>query len=557
MRPAVLLRLAVVLTVVPLIVSAVALLLGPGDYVAIGDLAATELITRDVGRHAVELGPYSRDGWHHPGPALFYVLAVPYRLLGSTASALDVGALLVNGASVAGMAFVARRRGGTPLVLATLVGCALLMRTMGPDDLRLPWNPYVTVLPYGLLVFLTWAMTCRERWALPAAVAVASFAAQTHIGYVALGLPLVVGGAVWLVAATVATSRRDGSAPGWRSLLVPALTAVGIGVVMWLPPVVEQLTGDPGNLARAVEWFRAGGEGSASRDLVDGWRLVVSQYGLPPEWLFGERALNWMQEPAYVDRALAPVLLLVVAVGVYGAWRRRMGDAGRLVAVSIGASAVGMLATARTVGAVFEYRVGWVRVLGMVAGVVVAWVGWTALVDWRAELERRVLVPASIAVLAVLAVVGSVAHVQAGRPQPEQSARLEGVIDDVVERLPAGDGPVLVDGSGAFESSFYPAAVILQLERRGIEGRMRAGDASVGEHRMCDGEEELRATLVLGTGEQILWLEADDALELIAYDGTRPLDEVLADAAAGTVIPGSTTLAVFLGTAPVEAVPET
>ena len=74
MRPAVLLRLAVVLTVVPLIVSAVALLLGPGDYVAIGDLAATELITRDVGRHAVELGPYSRDGWHHPGPALFYVL---------------------------------------------------------------------------------------------------------------------------------------------------------------------------------------------------------------------------------------------------------------------------------------------------------------------------------------------------------------------------------------------------------------------------------------------------------------------------------------------------
>ena len=86
---------------------------------------------------------------------------------------------------------------------------------------------------------------------------------------------------------------------------------------------------------------------------------------------------------------------------------------------------------------------------------------------------------------------------------------------------------------------------------------MRAGDASVGEHRMYDGEEELRATLVLGTGEQILWLEADDALELIAYDGTRPLDEVLADAAAGTVIPGSTTLAVFLGTAPVEAVPET
>ena len=56
MRPA-LLRLALALTLIPLAVSAAALLLGHGNYVAIGDLAATELITRDVGRYAVVLGP--------------------------------------------------------------------------------------------------------------------------------------------------------------------------------------------------------------------------------------------------------------------------------------------------------------------------------------------------------------------------------------------------------------------------------------------------------------------------------------------------------------------
>lgn len=84
---------------------------------------------------------------------------------------------------------------------------------------------------------------------------------------------------------------------------------------------------------------------------------------------------------------------------------------------------------------------------------------------------------------------------------------------------------------------------------------MRAGDAAIGEHRMLDGEETPLATLVLGTGEQIIWLEADPSLELIAYDGTRPLDEVRADAAAGTFIPGSTTLAVFLRNAPAEASP--
>ncbi len=557
MRTATPLRVALTLTVAPLVVSAVALLLGHGDYVAIGDLAATELITRDVGRYAVELGPYSRDGWHHPGPALYYVLAVPYRLFGSTAAALDVGALLVNGASIGAMAFVARRRGGVPLALLTLVGASLLMRTMGPDDLRLPWNPYITVLPYGLLVFLTWAMTCRERWALPAAVAVGSFIAQTHIGYLPLAVPLVALGATWLVAATGSASRRSGTAPGWRSLSVPALAAVGIAVVMWLPPLSEQVTGDPGNLDRAMTWFREGGSGDdAARGAMTGWRVVSSQYGLPPEWLFGEGPLNMVGEPTYVEQAMVPVLLLVVVAAAYGAWRRRMADAGRLFAVWLAASVVGIVATARTVGAVYEYRIGWVRVLGMVAGVLVAWVGWSALVDRRAALERRVLVPASLGVLAVLALVGSVAHVQVGRPQPEQSARLDGVIDDVVESLPAGTGPVLVDGSGAFESLFYPAAVILQLERRGIDGRMPAGDDTVGMHRMDDGE-ALRATLVLGTGSQIPLLEADETLELLAYDGVRPLDEVRADAAAGTDIPGGTTLAVFLRTAPAEAILET
>src|SRR5918998_402991 len=409
MRTATLLRLAVVVTVIPLVVSAFALLLTQGDYVVIGDLAATELITRDVGRYAIELGPYSRDGWHHPGRALYYVLALPYRLLGSTASALDVGALLVNAASVGGMAFVARRRGSTSLALITLVGCALLMRTMGPDDLRLPWNPYITVLPYGLLVFLTWAMTCRERWALPAAVGVASFTAQTHIGYGALALPLVAVAVIWLVAATAAGARRDDDpGPGWRGLLVPGLTALGIGVAMWLPPVVEEVRGNPGNLSAAMRWFREGGtRDEVSHDLVHGWRIVSSQFGLPPEWIFGERPLNMIGEPAYI----------------YRAWRRGMADALRLVAVWLVASALGVVATARTVGLVYEYRIGWVRVLGMVAGVLVAWVGWRVLADRWAWLERRVLAPVSLVALVVLAVVGSVAHVRAGRPQSQQSAR--------------------------------------------------------------------------------------------------------------------------------------
>jgi len=39
-------------------------------YVTVWDQALTEIWIRDVGRHAVTLGPYSRFGWFHPGPLL-------------------------------------------------------------------------------------------------------------------------------------------------------------------------------------------------------------------------------------------------------------------------------------------------------------------------------------------------------------------------------------------------------------------------------------------------------------------------------------------------------
>src|SRR5947207_1846128 len=121
--------LALGVTLLPFVVAAVALVVRVGsDYTAGSDIGLTELRTFDVGRHPVLLGPYSRDGWNHPGPALFYALALPYRLAGSRSIGLALGALLINGLAVAAMALVARRVGRFPCMLVTLVGCAVLMR---------------------------------------------------------------------------------------------------------------------------------------------------------------------------------------------------------------------------------------------------------------------------------------------------------------------------------------------------------------------------------------------------------------------------------------------
>ncbi|HEX6567551.1 MAG TPA: hypothetical protein VF015_00225, partial [Acidimicrobiales bacterium] len=192
-------RLGLALTLLPLVVSAVALLVAVGgQYNAFSDHALIEMQTRSVGRNEVLVGLYSRDTWNHPGPALFYVLAPFYWLTGGMAVSISVGALVINGAAIAGMALVARRLGGTRLMLVTLMGNALLMRSLGAAFLHDPWNCYITVLPFGLLVMLSWAMWRGEGWALPVAAVVTTFLAQTHVGFVALAAPVLGWGVLGL-----------------------------------------------------------------------------------------------------------------------------------------------------------------------------------------------------------------------------------------------------------------------------------------------------------------------------------------------------------------------
>jgi hypothetical protein len=56
-----------------------------------GDHAIFETNVRMALEGAQLIGPYSQ-GFHHPGPAYFYFLALPYQLLGRTTLALHTSA---------------------------------------------------------------------------------------------------------------------------------------------------------------------------------------------------------------------------------------------------------------------------------------------------------------------------------------------------------------------------------------------------------------------------------------------------------------------------------
>jgi hypothetical protein len=78
------------LAVLPLLVSAVALVLVGSEFRPIGDYALTEMHVRDVGRHEVLVGLFSRAGWAHPGPMLFYMMAPFYWLTGRASIGMNL-----------------------------------------------------------------------------------------------------------------------------------------------------------------------------------------------------------------------------------------------------------------------------------------------------------------------------------------------------------------------------------------------------------------------------------------------------------------------------------
>ena len=223
-----------VVLVTPLVASAVDLWFSVGrSYLPTIDWAVLELRVRDVFHHAVLVGPYSRYGWNHPGPLLFYALAGPYWLLGSRSISMHIGALGINAASIVAIGWVAFRRGRLPMTLCVLIPVGLVTHALGANFLRDPWNPSLPVLPLLLVLLLAWSVTVGDVWMLPIAVGVASFVVQCHVGLAPLTLALVASALLGMVVAEVRARRRPSGAA--RRLTPVAVVSGGGGGGLWGP----------------------------------------------------------------------------------------------------------------------------------------------------------------------------------------------------------------------------------------------------------------------------------------------------------------------------------
>ena len=359
------LLLAALVTLVSAPVLIVGIMAARQPWYPAGDWADVALGAIEVGTdHTPLVGVYSRYGWNHPGPMMFWLYAVGYRLFGSAFSGMIMTAAVLNAASAGGAVVLAWRRGRLVLAGTVAVSLALVVNTLGPSLLRDPWNPWITVLPFGLLVLATWAAVEGDTVALVVVAVAGSFLSQTHIGFVpSVGLLTVVAAAGFWVR------RRE-----WK----PLAGAGAVLVVSWLPVLVHVLSGGD-NVSRIVEHFSGDSE---SVGLSYAFGVTALELGGWGPWLGApEPGMpdGGGVEPGVTSLLVIPLVAFAAALGLAW-WNRRHDPRPLRLQVVVGLSVlVALLAVSRISGIVFSYLIRWWWPLVALWWASIGWSLWCAL----------------------------------------------------------------------------------------------------------------------------------------------------------------------------------
>ena len=240
----------------PLIVAVVAL--AQRRWYPVLDLAMTEFRVRDVGSRQTPLiglpgriGQLPNQG-SHPGPLSFWLLAPGYRLFGGSAWAMEVATVSIALVWIVLALWMGRRRLGPPGVAMVATVIAVLVRGFGLSVLTQPWNPYMPLLAWLVVLLATWAVVDGDDVMLLPLVVAASFAAETHVPYLLMagGLGILAAGSVVVRWWRARSSDDVDARPRWALALT-----VGTFVVLWAAPLVEQIRHDPGNISRLIDHF--------------------------------------------------------------------------------------------------------------------------------------------------------------------------------------------------------------------------------------------------------------------------------------------------------------
>ena len=501
------------------------------------DLAMTELRLRDVGTRQTPLiglpgriGTFPDQG-SHPGPISFWLLAPGYRLFGSSAWAMEAATVLLQIGWVSAALWIGQRRGGLFGLVTVAAVLAVSVRGYGLIVLIQPWNPYLPLLAWMVVLLALWSVLVGDHLMLIPLTAAAIFVAQTHIPYLVLAGSL---GILAVVVVSARTFRRDDRRTGFVLLG----SSAAIFVVMWLGPAIDQWRRDPGNIRRLIDHFTSPSEDTLG--LVGGVELLLRH--LDVVHAYGGLLIG---TGSFVDASLDPGGVIWPGMIVLAAWlgavvvsiridRRRGRVSARTylhatVAVTLFVSLLSMM---RIFGLIWYYLTLWAWGTTTLLLVALCWTG----VAWMRERDRvadvRVLTVAIGAVAAVVTAATSVAAIGTDHPEERLGDALGELVEPTVAALDDGvgaatgpDGRYVVRWEDVAHFGSQGYGLVSELERVGFDvGVYDTWRVPVTQHRVIP-PEQATAEVILVTGSYVEQLRGDDRVVEVAAVDPRSVDE--------------------------------
>lgn len=511
--------------VAPLLTAAIAQLTKSG--LVTGDLALIELAIRDTGTGNTPLvGPFSRYGWNHPGPLMFWMLAPLYRVLGSDAQAMYAATAIVNATGLSLLAWIARRLGGRRLLAAVGLGAMLLTHGAG-TTLVDPWNPYFAVVPFAVFMLAAASIANGDHVLVPLALWTGSLVVQSHISYV---VPVAVVAAFCVCLLWMARRPPDHGEPADVRRFGTGIAASGALVLIasWSGPVLDQVRNSPGNLAQVAGFFLGVDVTGNIRsdESVGGLRVGLGSLGRQLHvfgpWAGGEEVASSGATVALAGAWWAVPLLASLAGVLW--WSRVRGKRAltALGGVTAGGVFGAVVASMRVQGEPYWYLLRFWWPVAMLAWVAIAW--WVlCLVPSSRNAARRGVAVVAVAALTVTAL--NATTLSRGPELPSGSRAVSAMADDVAGSLLPG-GTYLVEPSG-WSLFWEMLGFVNMLDARGFvpvasqtfsnhlgEARVLGGD---GTPSVVDG----RLIVAMNGSAEELSMRAD--LELLAmFDPLTP-----------------------------------
>lgn len=503
-----------------------------------GDMAQAELHVAGFFSHPPLVGAAGRIGdvfapygqGSHPGPAMWVALLPVYVLTGRSSFGMELGMTVMQLAFIVATIVIVRRLIGPLGGLLTAMVAAVLVHAMGPAVFIEPWNPWGGVFAFFAFIALCWGIVCGRYGWLPAAAFCGFFAVQCHIGYT-----MLVGAALAAMVAYLAVEWRrarreegDDAAATSAGIVRSFAIAVGVTVVMWLPPVIDQMRRNPGNLRILWHYFTSGTEPDGSPRPFVGIGAAIKAFAgeiaLPGPWIRGA-----FRQPADAPNVIGLLVAIVVIAGSVVLLLRR-GDEDddvtpsrqmlvRLLILLGGLSVVGIISTSRVFGEFFDYVIRWWWLIA-------AWIFLACLLVLVRKLAPSHVVIGSLVVAALASGLATADAVGYQNPGPRNS-QIVGGIDAIIRPELIKGQHYLIRWDDPATLGGVPFGMLLDLEKHGVHAGVDAASAAGAlPHRVLpEASADQVLWVVLGNANIDLMRARDDAIELGYFDQRSP-DEI-------------------------------